>query len=194
MPDVVGVHMSGALREGVTATDLALHVTQLLRKAKVVGKFVEYFGDGAASLSLPDRATISNMAPEYGATVGYFPVDEESCNYLRATGRPAELIDAFRRYHDAQGMFGMPRRGDCDYSTSLELDLSEVRSSVAGPRRPQDRISLEDVRLTFDGLLRKPVTEGGYGKQPGHARRRVRTTAGVTRDDVAPPLEGGGEQ
>ena len=197
MPDVVGVHMSGALREGVTATDLALHVTQMLRKAKVVGKFVEYFGDGAASLSLPDRATISNMAPEYGATVGYFPVDEESCNYLRATGRPTELIDAFRRYHEAQGMFGMPRKGDCDYSSTLELDLSEVRSSVAGPRRPQDRIRLEDVRSTFDGLMRQPVTEGGYGKQPDDARRRLRT-AGLAPEHVAHlgagSTKGGGEQ
>jgi aconitate hydratase len=166
MPDVVGVHMSGALREGVTATDLALHVTQLLRRVKVVGKFVEFFGEGAASLSLPDRATISNMAPEYGATVGYFPVDEESCNYLRATGRQPELIEAFRRYHAAQGMFGMPHRGDCDYSSTVDLDLAEVQSSVAGPRRPQDRISLENLRTTFDDLLWKPVTEGGYGKQP----------------------------
>jgi aconitate hydratase len=194
MPDVVGVHMSGALREGVTATDLALHVTQMLRKAKVVGKFVEYFGGGAASLSLPDRATISNMAPEYGATVGYFPVDEESCNYLRATGRPAELIDAFRRYHVAQGMFGMPRRGDCDYSSTVELDLAEVRSSVAGPRRPQDRISLEDVRTTFDDLLCKSVTEGGYGKQSRTIRRRRPATAETTPMDAAQPLRGGGEQ
>ena len=194
MPDVVGVHMSGALREGVTATDLALHVTQLLRRAKVVGKFVEYFGDGAASLSLPDRATISNMAPEYGATVGYFPVDEEICNYLRATGRSAELIDAFRRYHAAQGMFGMPRRGDCDYSSTVELDLAEVRSSVAGPRRPQDRISLEDVRTTFDDLLWKPAIDGGYGKQPRAIRRRLRTTAGAIPADIARPLTGGGEQ
>jgi aconitate hydratase len=193
MPDVVGVHMSGALREGVTATDLALHVTQMLRKAKVVGKFVEYFGDGAALLSLPDRATISNMAPEYGATVGYFPVDEESCNYLRATGRPTELIDTFRRYHEAQGMFGMPRKGDCDYSVTLELDLSEVRSSVAGPRRPQDRISLEDLKVTFDGLLQRPVTDSGYGKQSDDARRRL-PAAGLTRDPVARPLRGGGEQ
>jgi aconitate hydratase len=198
MPDVVGVHMSGALREGVTATDLALHVTQMLRKAKVVGKFVEYFGDGAASLSLPDRATISNMAPEYGATVGYFPVDEESCNYLRATGRPAELIDAFRRYYEAQGMFGIPRKGDCDYSLIVELDLSEVRSSVAGPRRPQDRISVEEIRETFNDLLRKPVTEGGYGKQPRAARRRLRPTTGATPADVIRPgatlAGGGGEQ
>ena len=193
MPDVVGVHMSGTLRDGVTATDLALHVTQLLRRAKVVGKFVEYFGEGAASLSLPDRATISNMAPEYGATVGYFPVDDESCNYLRATGRPAELIDAFRRYHVAQGMFGMPRLGDCDYSITVELDLSDVRSSVAGPRRPQDRIDLQDVKAIFDGLLRKPVAEGGYG-QSEDTRRRVRTMTGLTSGDVGRQLRGGGEQ
>jgi aconitate hydratase len=193
MPDVVGVHMSGALREGVTATDLALHITQLLRRVKVVGKFVEFFGDGAASLSLPDRATVSNMAPEYGATVGYFPVDEESCNYLRTTGRPPEVIEAFRRYHAAQGMFGMPRRGDCDYSSTVELNLAEVRSSVAGPRRPQDRINLEDLRTTFDDLLWKPVTEGGYGKQPRAIRRRLRA-AGTTAVEVAQSLRGGGEQ
>jgi aconitate hydratase len=188
MPDVVGVHMSGALREGVTATDLALHVTQMLRQAKVVGKFVEYFGNGAASLSLPDRATISNMAPEYGATIGYFPVDEESCNYLRATGRPAELVDAFRNYFQAQGMFGMPRKGDCDYSTTLELDLAEVRSSVAGPRRPQDRIPLENLKTTFEAILHKAVTEGGYGKDPAEVRT-ARTNSGATG-----PLRGGGEQ
>src|SRR5207253_8784674 len=109
-PDVVGVHMTGKLREGVTATDLVLHCTEMLRKAKVVGKFVEYHGEGAASLSLTDRATIANMAPEYGATMGFFPVDEESCRYLAATGRPQEQVDAFRAYYQAQGMFGMPQR------------------------------------------------------------------------------------
>jgi aconitate hydratase len=190
MPDVVGVHMSGALREGVTATDLALHVTQMLRRAKVVGKFVEFFGAGAASLSLPDRATIANMSPEYGATIGYFPVDEESCNYLRATGRPVERIDAFRNYFQAQGMFGMPAMGDCDYTTTLELDLSDVRSNVAGPKRPQDRIDLENLRKTFEGILRKPVAEGGYGKQSSEAQRRIRTKIGAPSEE----LRGGGEQ
>ena len=194
MPDVLGVNMSGALREGVTATDLALHVTQMLRRAKVVGKFVEYFGEGAASLSLPDRATISNMAPEYGATIGYFPVDEESCNYLRATGRPSERIDTFRNYFQAQGMFGMPREGDCDYTATLALNLSDVHSSVAGPRRPQDRIQLENLKETFEGILRRPVTDGGYGKQPTAARRRIRTKPDVTSEQIDRHLAGGGEQ
>src|SRR2546428_1080151 len=115
-PDVVGVHMTGSLREGMTATDLVLRVTEMLRKAKVVGKFVEFFGDGAASLSVTDRATIGNMAPEYGATMGYFPIDSETVNYLRATGRDEELCQSFENYFRAQGMFGMPRKGDIDYS------------------------------------------------------------------------------
>src|SRR5215831_7897353 len=120
-PDVVGVHLSGALREGVTATDLVLRITEMLRQAKVVGKFVEYFGEGAASLSVPDRATIANMSPEYGATMGFFPVDEQTCTYLAATGRSAEHIDLVRSYYTAQGLFGIPQRGQCDYSTVLEL-------------------------------------------------------------------------
>src|SRR3954468_16353966 len=120
-PDVVGVHMAGKLREGVTATDLVLAVTELLRKTKVVGKFVEFHGEGAASLSVVDRATIANMSPEYGATMGYFPPDEETCNYLKATGRDPGHIDAVRNYFKAQGMFGIPRKGECDYSTVLEL-------------------------------------------------------------------------
>ena len=110
-PDVVGVHMSGKLRDGVTATDLVLHVTEMLRKAKVVGKFVEFHGEGAASLSLTDRATIANMAPEYGATMGYFPIDDETCTYLLATGRTEAHVNAFRNYYKAQGMFGIPRKG-----------------------------------------------------------------------------------
>src|SRR5438477_631801 len=141
-PDVIGVHLSGSLREGVTATDLVLTLTEMLRKAKVVGKFVEYFGEGAASLSLADRATIANMAPEYGATMGYFPVDEETCNYLRLTGRSDEQITAFRNYFQAQGLFGRPKKGELQYTSVLELDLGTVQSSVAGPKRPQDRIEL----------------------------------------------------
>ena len=137
-PEVVGVHMTGQLREGVTATDLALHITQMLRAQKVVGKFVEFYGEGAASLPLPDRATVGNMAPEYGATMGYFPVDAESVNYLRATGRTEEQCAAFENYFRAQKMFGMPRKGDIDYSVDLELDLAAVQPSVAGPKRPQD--------------------------------------------------------
>jgi aconitate hydratase len=163
-PEVVGVHLSGRLREGVTATDLALHVTEMLRKTKVVGKFVEFYGEGAASLPLPDRATIANMAPEYGATMGYFPVDEESVNYLRATGRTDEQCAAFEAYFKAQQMFGMPRRGDIDYSLDLDLDLATVQPGVAGPKRPQDRINLPDLKSTFLSLLEKPVADGGYNK------------------------------
>src|SRR5687767_4915658 len=134
-PDVVGVHLTGALREGVTATDLVLHCTELLRKAKVVGKFVEYFGEGATSLSLTDRATIANMAPEYGATMGFFGVDEETCNYLTATGRTEEQVSAFRNYFKAQGLFGIPKGGEIEYSQTLELDLATVTPNVASPKR-----------------------------------------------------------
>jgi aconitate hydratase len=164
-PEVVGVHLSGQLREGVTATDLVLHITQLLRAQKVVGKFVEFYGEGAASLPVPDRATIGNMSPEYGATMGYFPADQESVDYLRATGRTDEQCRAFENYFRAQKMFGMPRKGEIDYSVDVELDLAEVQPSVAGPKRPQDRISLPDLGTTFRELLEKPVQAGGYGKK-----------------------------
>ena len=161
-PDVVGMHMTGRLREGVTATDLVLHCTEMLRAAKVVGKFVEYFGEGAASLPLTDRATIANMAPEYGATMGFFPIDEETCKYLTATGRTEEQVDAFRSYFQAQQMFGIPRQGEVDYSQVLELDLADVQPGLAGPRRPQDRIDLPDMKETFQGLLTTPLNEGGF--------------------------------
>ena len=164
-PEVVGVHLSGQLREGVTATDLVLHITHLLRAQKVVGKFVEFYGEGAASLPVPDRATIGNMSPEYGATMGYFPIDQESVDYLRATGRSEEQCRAFESYFRAQKMFGMPRKGEIDYSVDIELDLAEVQPSVAGPKRPQDRISLPDLGTTFRELLEKPVQAGGYGKK-----------------------------
>jgi aconitate hydratase len=163
-PEVVGVHLTGSLGEGVTATDLALHITQMLRAQKVVGKFVEFYGKGAASLPLPDRATIGNMSPEYGATMGYFPIDAESVNYLRATGRTDEQCEAFEAYFRAQKMFGMPRQGEIDYSVDLELDLAEVQPSVAGPKRPQDRINLPELGRAFRALLTKPLPEGGYGK------------------------------
>jgi aconitate hydratase len=164
-PEVVGVHLSGQLREGVTATDLVLHITHLLRAQKVVGKFVEFYGEGAASLPVPDRATIGNMSPEYGATMGYFPVDRESVDYLRATGRTEEQCLAFENYFRAQKMFGIPRKGEIDYSVDVELDLAEVQPSVAGPKRPQDRISLPDLGTKFRELLEKPVQAGGYGKK-----------------------------
>jgi aconitate hydratase len=172
-PEVVGVHMTGALGAGVTATDLALHVTQMLRKAKVVGKFVEFYGPGAASLPVADRATVANMAPEYGATMGFFPVDDESLNYLRATGRTNEQVVAFGNYFKAQDMFGIPQKGQCDYSVDLELDLADVRPSVAGPKRPQDRIELPRLKEQFVALFEKPVTDGGYGKSPADLSKRV---------------------
>jgi aconitate hydratase len=163
-PDVVGVHLSGSLREGVTATDLALTVTQMLRKAKVVGKFVEFFGPGAAALPVVDRATIANMAPEYGATMGFFPIDQETVAYLRATGRSEEHCRAYETYYRAQGLFGMPRKGDIQYSVELDLDLTSVVPSVAGPKRPQDRIELPRLKQEFVTALSKPVTENGFGK------------------------------
>jgi aconitate hydratase len=162
-PEVVGVHMTGRLREGVTATDLALHVTQLLRARKVVGKFVEFYGEGASSLPLFDRATIGNMAPEYGATMGFFPVDSESVNYMRLTGRTDEVCERFENYFKSQGMFGMPRKGEVEYSVDVDLNLADVQPSVSGPKRPQDRINLGELGDTFRGLLVKSPADGGYG-------------------------------
>ena len=164
-PEVVGVHMSGKLKEGVTATDLVLHITEMLRAQKVVGKFVEFYGEGAASLPVPDRATIGNMSPEYGATMGFFPIDSESVAYLRATGRTDEQCAAFENYFRAQKMFGMPRKGEIDYSVDLDLNLGDVQPAVAGPKRPQDRINLPALGDTFRSLLKKSIKEGGYGKE-----------------------------
>ncbi|ALJ56952.1 Aconitate hydratase [Candidatus Xiphinematobacter sp. Idaho Grape] len=186
-PEVIGVHLAGRLREGVTATDLALSVTQTLRASKVVGKFVEFYGEGARSLTLPDRATIANMAPEYGATMGFFPVDEESISYLRLTGRSEAQVATFERYFKVQKMFGMPDKGDIDYSTNLELDLSRIQPSVAGPKRPQDRISLHRVKKTFQDLLAIPVSEGGYGKKGSGKGAAFATTAarnGSPKNDI----------
>src|SRR2546426_3276751 len=171
-PEVVGVRLSGQLREGVTATDLVLHITQLLRAQGVVGKFLEFYGDGAASLPVPDRATIGNMSPEYGATMGYFPVDQESVDYLRATGRSDEQCRAFENYFRAQKMFGMPLKGEIDYSVDVDLDLADVQPSVAGPKRPQDRINLPELGKTFRELLEKPVRDGGYGKKDVDLREK----------------------
>jgi aconitate hydratase len=166
-PDVVGVHLTGALREGVTATDVALTVTQTLRKAKVAGKFVEYFGPGAAALPVVDRATIANMAPEYGATLGLFPVDEECVKYLRATGRSEEHCRIYEKYYRAQGLFGIPKKGEVDYSVELELDLASVVPSVAGPKRPQDRIELPNLKREFLAALTRPITANGFGRAAG---------------------------
>ncbi|MBI3727698.1 MAG: aconitate hydratase AcnA [Burkholderiales bacterium] len=164
-PDVVGVNLTGALREGCTATDLVLTITELLRKAKVVGKFVEFFGAGTRSLSLTDRATIANMAPEYGATMGFFPVDEATIDYFKGTGRTKAEIDAFEGYFKAQKMFGIPNAGDIDYTTEISLDLSTVAPSLAGPKRPQDRIEIGNVKSTFADLFSKPTAENGFNKK-----------------------------
>jgi aconitate hydratase len=190
-PDVVGVHLSGTLRDGVTATDLVLRVTEMLRRAKVVGKFVEFHGEGASSLSVTDRATIANMAPEYGATMGFFPVDEETCAYLKATGRAEDHIDTVRHYYQAQGLFGIPKKGQCDYTTVLDLELDSIQPSVAGPKRPQDRIELTALKEQFTDLMLKPVAEGGYGKSEQEVWTRYHVKMGADRQRT---VAGGGEQ
>ena len=182
-PDVVGVNLKGAARPGVTATDVVLTVTEMLRKAKVVGKFVEFFGEGVAAMSVTDRATIANMAPEYGATMGFFPVDEATCQYFAATGRPAAQVDTIRAYYQAQGLFGIPKAGDIDYSQVLEFDLASVEPSVAGPKRPQDRIALANLKPAFTTLMDKPMAEGGYGKA-GELGKRYRLPASSTAAEV----------
>jgi aconitate hydratase len=164
-PDVVGVRLTGRLNEGVTATDLVLTVTEMLRAAQVVGKFVEFYGPGAEMLPVVDRATIANMAPEYGATMGYFPIDSETVNYLRATGRTDEHCQAFENYYRAQGLFGLPKQGEVDYSVDLALDLGTVTPSVAGPKRPQDRIELPRMKEAFHETFSRPVAEGGFGRE-----------------------------
>jgi aconitate hydratase len=164
-PDVVGVNLTGALREGVTATDLVLTITEMLRKEKVVGKFVEFFGEGTESLSLTDRATIANMAPEYGATMGFFPVDEATIDYFNGTGRSKAEIDAFASYFKAQGLFGIPKAGQIDYTNVVSLDLGTVAPSLAGPKRPQDRIEIGHVKSTFADLFSKPTSQNGFNKK-----------------------------
>ncbi|AST32504.2 aconitate hydratase AcnA [Ralstonia solanacearum] len=178
-PDVVGVELKGRLREGVTATDLVLTITELLRKEKVVGKFVEFFGEGTASLSLPDRATIGNMAPEYGATMGFFPVDEKTVDYFKGTGRTKEEINAFEGYFKAQKLFGVPKAGEIDYTKTLTLDLSTVAPSLAGPKRPQDRIEIGNVKSTFSSLFAKPVAENGFNKKSEDLDKTFTTSNGV---------------
>jgi len=171
-PDVVGFKLYGQLQEGVTATDVVLTVTQMLRQKGVVDKFVEFYGPGLASLSLPDRATIANMAPEYGATIGYFPVDEETLRYLRLTGRPAELIERVERYCKEQGLFRTAATPDPEFSDTLELDLGTVEASLAGPKRPQDRVPLREMKRAFQSVLTRPVREGGYELTPEKVARK----------------------
>jgi aconitate hydratase len=177
-PDVVGVELKGKLNEGITATDLVLTVTEMLRKEKVVGKFVEFFGEGTASLAVPDRATIGNMAPEYGATMGFFPVDDATIDYLRSTGRTEAEIDAFAAYFKAQGLYGVPRAGEIDYTKVVTLDLSSIKPSLAGPKRPQDRIELGKLKSTFESLYSKPVAENGFGQPAAKFAVRYSTLTG----------------
>jgi len=178
-PDVIGVELKGRLNEGITATDLVLSVTEMLRKEKVVGKFVEFFGEGTASLAVPDRATIANMAPEYGATMGFFPVDDATVDYLRATGRTPAELDAFASYFKAQGLYGVPTTGDIDYTKALTLDLASIKPSLAGPKRPQDRIELGNLKAKFADLWSKPVAENGFGQPADKLGRRLTTKYGV---------------
>jgi aconitate hydratase len=165
VPEVVGVYLTGALNTGVTATDLVLLVTEVLRKTKVVGKFVEFFGPGAKALSLPDRATIANMAPEYGATMGFFGIDEITTGYLAGTGRPAELVTTVENYYKAQSLWGIPTDRDAlEFSQVVDLDLSTVKPGVAGPKRPQDRIDLDNLKVKWGELLAAPIADGGFAK------------------------------
>ena len=193
-PDVVGVNLAGKLREGVTATDLVLTITEMLRKEKVVGKFVEFFGAGAASLAVPDRSTVANMAPEYGATMGFFPVDDATIEYFNGSGRTTQEIDAFRSYFKAQGLYGIPKAGQIDYSKVLELDLASIKPSLAGPKRPQDRIELGNLKNKFTELFSKSVAENGYNKPAEELHRRYVTKLGMFVSGVAAPLMGGGSQ
>ena len=178
-PEVVGVHLSGELPEGTTATDLTLRITEMLREAKVVGKFVEFYGEGAAGLSLADRATVANMAPEYGATMGFFPVDERSLDYLRLTGRDEAQVQLVKDYYEAQGMFGIPKKGEIDYSVNLELDISTIVPCVSGPKRPQDRIEVPALKERFNQLLCMPIAEGGFGIAEQDRTKKVRVSAPV---------------
>ena len=162
-PDVVGVNLTGKLRYGVTATDLVLTITEKLRKLNVVGKFVEFFGNGVSNLSLPDRATIANMAPEYGATMGFFPIDSNTVSFLKDTGKTVQEVVEFENYYKKQNLFGVPKKGQIKYSEEIDIDLTKVEPSLAGPRRPQDRISLGNIKKTFKNYLSKPLTEGGFG-------------------------------
>ncbi|MFC5607339.1 aconitate hydratase [Variovorax soli] len=177
-PDVVGFELTGKLREGVTATDLVLYVTNILRAEKVVGKFVEFYGPGAASIPVPDRATIGNMAPEYGATMGFFPVDDKTLDYFKGTGRTEAEIERFEAYYKAQGLFGMPAVGELHYTKTVKLDLGTVTPSLAGPKRPQDRIDLGQLSTKFSELYSKPIEANGFNQPADKLRLRYPLPAG----------------
>ncbi len=195
-PDVVGFEITGRLREGVTTTDLVLRVTEALRREKVVGKFVEFFGEGTRTLSAPDRATLANMAPEYGATMGFFPVDEKTMDYFRGTGRTAAEIETFEAYFRAQELFGVPLAGEIDYSQVVTLNLDDVTPSLAGPKRPQDRIELGNVKQQFSSLFSQPVEANGFNQDAALLETRVRLplgdTASLDAAPVSPPVPAGG--
>jgi aconitate hydratase len=176
-PDVVGVNLTGKMPEGCTATDLVLTITEMLRKEKVVGKFVEFFGEGTASLALPDRATIANMAPEYGATMGFFPVDDVTIDFMQATGRTEAEVEALEAYFKAQNLFGIPKTGQIDYTKTVALDLSSIKPSLAGPKRPQDRIELTSMKQSFGDLFSKPLGENGFAQPAAALHKRVKTSS-----------------
>jgi aconitate hydratase len=178
-PDVVGMELTGRLREGVTATDLVLTVTEILRQQKVVGKFVEFFGEGTESLTLPDRATIANMAPEYGATMGFFPVDDKTIEYFKGTGRTKAEIEAFEGYFKAQGLYGVPKSGDIAYSSVVKLDLGSVTPSLAGPKRPQDRIEIGKLSGTFSELFSKSIADNGFNQPIDKLGKVYKTASGI---------------
>lgn len=199
-PDVVGFELTGRLREGVTATDLVLTVTEVLRKHKVVGKFVEFFGEGTRLLSVPDRATIANMAPEYGATMGFFPVDEKTLRYFEGTGRTPAEINAFEAYFKAQGLFGVPgtvatadTMGAIEYSQVVQLDLGTVTPSLAGPKRPQDRIELGNVAKQFEALFARPQSENGFNQPAAVFPTRYPVGAGGANKPVTERTIGHGD-
>jgi len=171
-PEVVGVRLHGRLSEGVTATDLVLTVTQMLRRHGVVDKFVEFFGPGLSELTLPDRATLANMAPEYGATVGFFPVDQETLRYLQLTGRPEATVDLVERYCREQQLFRTETTPDPSYTEVVDLPLASVESSLAGPKRPQDRVPLSHLQASFHRALTAPVSEGGFALSAEATARR----------------------
>ncbi|MHC8943549.1 aconitate hydratase AcnA [Advenella incenata] len=178
-PDVIGVELTGKLRGGVTATDLVLTLTEMLRREKVVGKFVEFCGEGTATLSVTNRATIGNMAPEYGATMGFFPVDDHTIDYFKGTGRTEQEVDALESYFKAQNMYGIPKGKDIRYTKLLHLDLSTVAPSLAGPKRPQDRIEIGNVKDTFADLFIKPSIENGFNQSPEKFEQTFETSAGT---------------
>lgn len=193
-PDVVGVELTGALHEGVTATDMVLRVTEMLRAEGVVGKFVEFYGPGAESLSVPDRATISNMAPEYGATMGFFPFDDRSVEYLRLTGRAEDEIETAAAYYKAQGLYGMPMAGDCEYSVDMSLDLDSIEPSVSGPKRPQDRVDLDALKSRFTELFTAPTDQSGYGKTIDQLEASFDASVALPEPGLLIGSNGGGDQ